>query len=265
MTSLPIVGACVVASIVVNVVQVGFYFTTEPMKFNPGKLNPINGLKKMFGLKAVNELVKSIFKVAAVIYFPYKFFEQNFKIFPGYINHSVNAAVSAVSYMTYQLCMKIIAVLFILAIADYAYQKYEFEKSIMMSKYDIKQEFKQHEGDPMIKAQLRRRMMELAKNSMASEVPKADVVITNPTHYAVALRYNQEEGDVAPKCVAKGTGKIALKIIEIARDNKVYVYQDPPMARTLFKELEVGDEIPEKLFVAVAEILAHVYQSEGRS
>jgi flagellar biosynthetic protein FlhB len=161
--------------------------------------------------------------------------------------------------------MKIIAVLFILAIADYAYQKYEFEKSIMMSKYDIKQEFKQHEGDPMIKAQLRRRMMELAKNSMASEVPKADVVITNPTHYAVALRYNQEEGDVAPKCVAKGTGKIALKIIEIARDNKVYVYQDPPMARTLFKELEVGDEIPEKLFVAVAEILAHVYQSEGRS
>jgi flagellar biosynthetic protein FlhB len=263
-TVVPIIVACSVASILVNVVQVGVMFTPEAIKFNPGKLNPINGFKKMFGLNAVNELGKSVLKISAIIYVPYDFFVQNFSRFPGFLNHPVEITLSNVSYMTYILCLKIIFILLALSVFDYLYQKYEFEKSIKMSKYDIKQEYKQHEGDPHIKAQLRRRMMELSKNSMAQEVPKADVIITNPTHYAIALRYNQDEGDVSPKCVAKGTGKIALKIIEIGRENSVFIHQDPPMARLLFKEIETGDEIPEQLFVAVAEILAHVYQKTGR-
>ncbi len=261
----PVVSATAVAALLVNVAQVGVIFTFEPMKFNPGKLNPINGFKKMFGLNAVNELGKSLLKVVATIYIPYRFFVLNFREFLKFIDYPIMISLGKLSYMTYRLCLEIIMVLLILSVLDWVYQKYEFEKSIKMSKYDVKQEYKQHEGDPHIKAALRRKMMQLSRQSMASEVPKADVIVTNPTHYAIALRYNQEAGDVAPVCLAKGTGAIALRIIDLGKENNVYIYQDPPLARSLFKDVDAGGEIPEQLFVAVAQILSVVYKNTGRS
>ena len=153
--------------------------------------------------------------------------------------------------------------LVVLSIADYIYQKYEFEKKLRMSKQDIKDEYKKSEGDPFIKGQRRQKQRELAMNRMIQEVPKADVLITNPTHFAIAIRYDMETMD-APQVIAKGKDYIALKMREIAKEHQVMTVENKPLARALFAAVEIGDSIPEEMFHAVGEILAYVYFQEGR-
>lgn len=261
----PVVLSCLLAGLIANLIQVGFLFTTKPLQFNPGKLNPVSGMKRVFSLSSFNELGKSLLKLGAIIYLPWRFLTSDLPIFPYFVRNTPMQSIDAIGWMTFKLCMQIILILMVIAMIDYAYQRYEYEKSLKMSKYDIKQEYKQMEGDPKIKSAIRRKMMEMSRRSLAKEVPKADVVITNPTHFAIALRYNREEGDHAPVCVAKGTNAVALRIREIAKENGVYIYEAPPLARSLYPQVDVGDAVPEELFVAVAEVLAHVYKYSGRN
>lgn len=260
----PVVLACLLAGLIANFIQVGFLFTLKPLKFNPERLNPLSGFKRIFSLSSLNELGKSLLKLAAIIYLPWRFLTQDLSIFPYFVHNPPLLSLETIAWMTFKLCLQILLILFVISLIDYGYQKYQYEKSLKMSKYDVKQEFKQMEGDPKIKAAIRRKMMQMSRRSLAKEVPKADVVITNPTHYAIALRYNRDEGDHAPVCLAKGTNAVALRIRELARENGVYIYEAPPLARALYPQVDVGEAIPEELFVAVAEVLAHVYKYSGR-
>lgn len=256
----PLLAAVFLAGYIANVLQVGFIFTLEPMAFNPGRLNPVSGLQRIFSLSSLNELAKSLLKIAAVAYLPYRFIVNEAGTLLSLIDAPAGTALAVAGWLGFKLAMQVLLVLLILAAIDYAYQRYEYEKSIMMSRYDVQQEMKQHDGDPHVKAAIRRRMMQMARRSLAKEVPKADVVVTNPDHYAVALRYRQDEGDAAPACVAKGTNAVAQKIKEIARENGIEIVENPPLARTLYAEVDAGELIPENLFVAVAEVLAFVYR-----
>ncbi len=262
--SLPVLGAAFLAGYAGNVAQTGFLFTTEPLSFNLSRLNPVSGLGRIFSLGSVNELGKSLVKIALVGYLPYRFMVREGGTFLAMLDAPIGVALETSAWLGFRLAMEVILVLLLLAFVDYAFQVYQYEKSLMMSRYDIQQEMKQHDGDPHIKAAIRRRMAQMARRSVAKEVPKADVVITNPEHYAVALRYRQDEGDVAPTCLVKGTNAVALRIKEIAREHGIYIHENPPLARTLYAEVEPGEMIPEKLFVAVAEVLAHVYKERRR-
>ena len=169
---------------------------------------------------------------------------------------------ASVGGLIWTLGLRVSITLFILAVADYAYQRYEFEKSLKMSLSEIKQENKQSDGDPQIKARIRRTQREMSKRRMMQDVPKADVIITNPTHFAVALRY--EAGGAAPKVVAKGQDEMAARIREVAREHKVPLVENKPLARTLYSTVEIGREIPADLYEAVAQVLAFVYRTYGR-
>nr|HPG59732.1 EscU/YscU/HrcU family type III secretion system export apparatus switch protein [Candidatus Wallbacteria bacterium] len=165
--------------------------------------------------------------------------------------------------LLFDLSMKILLMLLILAIIDYTYQRFEFEKKIMMSKYDIKQEFKQEEGDPYLKQELRRRARKIATGQMMREVPKAKVIVTNPTHLSIAIAYEEGQKGAVPSVVAKGADFVALKIREIAKENGIPLYEHKPLARELYEKVEVGEEIPEEFFEAIATVFAFVYKQKG--
>ena len=177
---------------------------------------------------------------------------------------SIPQFAATMGRMTLILALKMGAVIFIIAVLDYAYQKYEFEKSIRMSKQDLKDEYKDTEGSPQLKSRIRQVQRQMAQSRMMSAVPLADVVVTNPTHIAVALKYNPDDMDV-PMVLAKGERLIAQKIKEIAREHGIPCVEDKPLARSLFKLCDVGDLIPANLFKAVAEVLAYVYKLKGKT
>lgn len=256
---LPLGLGSLVIGLIMNYVQVGPLFTLETLtpKFN--RINPLSGLQRLFSPKSLVELAKSILKLIVVGYFAYSTIKGKVGVLIQTVNQSpLNAAFSIWSII-YQVALKICAFLLIMAIFDYAYQRYEHKKSLRMSKKEVKDEFKQHEGNPQIKSKIRQRQRQLATRRMMQDVPKADVVITNPTHFAVALRYDAETM-AAPVVVAKGEGYIAAKIKEIAALHEVTVVENKPLAQALFKTVEIGEAIPTKLFQAVAEVLAFVYR-----
>ncbi|CEG25926.1 flagellar biosynthesis protein FlhB [Bacillus sp. B-jedd] len=259
----PILGVAVLAALLSNFAQVGFMFNPESIKFNLGKLNPIQGAKQIFSMRAIVDLCKSILKMvitSAIVYmiaWPQK--EQLLVL--GEKN--LWDAAAFIGALTLKIGMGIAVALGILAAADYLYQKYEFEKKIKMSKQDIKDEFKKMEGDPFIKGQRRAKQRQMSMNRMMQEIPKADVLITNPTHFAIAIRYDFSTME-APEVIAKGKDHIALKIKEIAREHKIMTVENKPLARALYASVEIGETIPEELFNAVGEILAYVYFQEGR-
>ena len=239
--------------------QVGWTMTSEPFKPNFGRLNPISGMKKIISLRSVVELLKGLLKAgvfAVVIYSAIK----------NYLPASSRAMQmplvhGAASFwdMLWTLSMRLAAMLLAMALVDYLYQRWEFERSIRMSRQEIKEEYKQMEGDPQIKSKIRQKQRELAKKRMMADVPKADVVITNPTTLAVALLYDRRLMK-APQVVAKGKGFLAQKIRELAEAAGVPVVEDRPLAWALYGGVEVGDEISQDLYRSVAEILAMVYR-----
>lgn len=259
---LPVLIVVFIAGIVSNVAQIGFMVTFEPLKPTFDKINPINGFKRIFSKRLLFETAKALVKIAAIGYVFYstvkKIFDDIFMTPLMDIDTYFNFSADAV----YRLGMKIVIAFIIFAIIDYIWQKYDYEDNLMMSKQEVKDELKQLEGDPLIKSRIRNIQREMARKRMISEIPQADVVITNPTHVAVAIRY-KEGKDNAPVIVAKGKNLMAEKIKEIARKNSVIIMENPPLARALVK-LEAGWEIPPELFQAVAEILAYVYQSKGK-
>ncbi|MDI9371077.1 MAG: flagellar biosynthesis protein FlhB [Synergistaceae bacterium] len=259
---LPLGLTTAIGALLVTTAQVGIEITPKPLIPNMGRFNPVSGLKKVLSLRSVMELLKGLLKAslfALVIYFAMK---KDMPELVAAIRMPLPDGVALLFSKLLGLCFRLAFLLLVIALFDYAYQKWEFEKSIKMSKQELKEEYKQMEGDPQIKSKIRQKQRELARSRMMSSVPKADVVITNPTRLAVALEYDREIME-APVIVAKGSGFVADKIRALAEEHGVPIVENRPLAWSLFESLEVGDEIPEHLYRAVAEVLAFIYKLKG--
>ena len=257
----PVMFTIMIAGVLANVFQTGFLFTIKPIMPKLEKINPIKGIKRIFSVKTIVEGIKMTLKVAVA-------FGVGYYLFLGFLGEIPRLALMNVfeqirwfSQKAIILIFSMMAVFLVFAIIDFIYQRYSYKKSLRMSKQEIKDEFKQTEGNPEIKAKIRQLQREMSKKRMMAEVPKADVVITNPTHYAVAIRYDKEKEE-APRVIAKGTDNLAIKIKEIAREAGVMIVENPPLARELYKSVEVEEIIPPKLYQAVAEVLAFVYKAK---
>jgi flagellar biosynthetic protein FlhB len=241
-----------------NVIQVGILFSAEPILPKLSKIDPIQGFQRLFSLKSLVELFKNILKMSVVGIVAYQTVKKEIIVLPTLMDQSVSGILIYIGRTSYRIMGLACIVLIMLAILDYAYQRWEHEKSLRMSKKDIRDEYKHTEGDPVIKGRIKRQQREMARKRMMANVPRADVVITNPTHLAVALRYDSEKM-IAPVVIAKGAGFIAEKIKEISKVHSIPVIENKPLAQVLYKIVDVDQVVPENLYKAVAEILAYVY------
>ncbi len=257
----PFFLALLITGIVSNVAQFGFLLSTKAITPKLERVNPVKGLGRLFSLKTAFELVRNLLKLifaSVVAYF----------LVMKIINEALNMSFIPINHEIYFLIkytvMLILAFALIsipVAIIDFVYRKWEYEENLKMSKHEVKEERKMYEGNPQVKAAIRKKQREMAMMRMMAEVPKADVVITNPEHFAVALKYERGK-DNAPRVVAKGKDFIAQKIKDIARKHDVPIVEDPPLARALYSSVEVGSIIPEKFYVAIAKILARIYREK---
>ncbi|MDR1875278.1 MAG: flagellar biosynthesis protein FlhB [Synergistaceae bacterium] len=248
----------------VTIRQVGWVVSFEPFSFNLDRLNPISGMKKILSMRSVVELLKGILKASLFGLVIWIALKNKLPTAIRAMQFSMEQGALQLWDLLWNLAMQLAVMLLIMGAIDYLYQKWDFEKSIRMSKQEIKEEYKQMEGDPQIKSKIRQKQRELAKKRMMSSVPKADVVITNPTTLAVALIYDREAMS-APQVTAKGKGLIARKIREIAEKHGIPIIENRPLARALFEGVEIGDEVPENLYRGVAEILAMVYRLKKKN
>jgi flagellar biosynthetic protein FlhB len=258
----PILLATLMCSIVANVMQGGLVFSAQALGFHFEKLNPKNGFGRIFSKNGLMELFKSLLMLIAIGIISYHVISQYLPIFPRLVLMDVKKLVYWTAYISYEVFIRVAILLIIMAIADFMFQKYRFKEQLKMTKQEIRDEFKETEGDPTTKGRIRRIQRELARKRMMAEVPNADVVITNPTHYAVALSYKMDSMD-APKVIAKGVGFLALKIKELAQEHDIPLVENKPLAQTLYKTVEVGESIPNSLYKAVAEILAYIYKAKN--
>lgn len=259
----PIMVVAILAGLAANFTQIGFLFTTEPLKLDLKKLDPIQGAKKIFSARALVELLKSLLKITFIgtITFLIIWIYKDEMMMLAF--KTAENAIGFFGRITIIMGVSAAFALLFLSVFDYTYQKYDFEKSLKMSKKDVKDEHKNIEGDPQIKAKIKEKQRQMATRRMMSEVPSADVVITNPTHFAIAIKYDEDKAS-APYVVAKGADQIAFKIREIAKANNVVTVENKPLARTLYDVIEIGDIIPEEFYQAVAEMLAYVYRLEKK-
>jgi flagellar biosynthetic protein FlhB len=258
---IPLMLVVVTAGVIGNVAQIGFLITGEKLSPSLAKLNPISGLKKLVSLRSLVELAKSIIKLVIISGVAYIVIHRYLDQIPGLMQLSVGNILGFIGQVSFQLCLYTCMVLFLMAVLDYAYTKWQHQQDLKMTKQEVKDEYKQREGDPAVKARIRSVQREMARKRMMEAVPEATVVITNPTHLAIALKY--EEGMQAPTVVAKGAGFVAQKIKAVAKENGIPLVENKPLARTIFKSTEIGDFIPAELYRAVAEILAYVYRLKG--
>lgn len=259
LTVLPFFAFGVVITFLISVIQVGWTVSAKPMQPKLSKFNPINGFKRIFSKDTLFELVKSILKVGIIIYIAYTSVRDEAGHLFILYELDLKQAIALVGTLIIDIGLKISIVYLVIGIADYAYQKWKFNDEMKMTKQEVKDEFKNTEGDPQIKGRQRRKMQEVSQRRMMQDVPKADVVITNPTHYAVALKYEAEVRP-APYVVAKGEDYLAQKIKEVARENNVEIVENKPLARMLYSNVDIGADIPPELYQAVAEILAVIFQ-----
>jgi len=262
---MPIFAAVFVAAILGNVVQVGFQISTHPLKFDWSKIkfDPATIFKKTFLSKQIAmNLFKTLFKVVAIGMIAYLIIKSEYDVILKTPDLSIGLAFQSISIITLKIILWTSVVLLLLSIPDYYFQKREFIESLKMTKEELKEELKETVGDPYIRARLKEMQREIATRNMIKEVPKADVVITNPTHFAVALQYDNFIME-APKVLAKGVDSMALKIRQIARENNIMIIENRPLAQELFYTLDVGDFIPEKLFYAVSLVYAEFYKKKN--
>ncbi len=245
-------------ALLVNYFQVGFVLSTDSIQPKLSKINPINGFQRLFSMKSLVELIKNVFKILIIVSLVYITIKGEIENFIPLSEQSVGEILVYIGKLAFKIVFRTCLLLIILAIFDYLYQRWEYEKNLKMSKQEVKDEFKQTEGDPIIRARIKRLQREAARKRMMASVPKADVVITNPTHLAVAIHYDQSRMS-APKVVAKGRGHIAEKIKQIATENRVTIVEDRPLAQILYKMVDVDEVIPTNLYKAVAEVMAFVY------
>jgi len=261
-TALPIMIAIMAIGLAINFFQVGLNFNTEAIGFKLDKLNPINGFGRIFSKRSLMELVKSLMKIAIIGFFLYDFLIDHLMEMPQFIYFDLPTSLAQISDIIFKMAFEVIGVIMIVGFMDYAYQKWQTTQDLKMSKQEVKDEMKQSEGDPQIKGKIKQKQRQMAMSRMMQEVPKADVIVTNPTHFAVALKY--EKGMVAPQIVAKGQDLVARRIKEIANENRVPIVENKPLARALYASTQVGDMVPAELYQAVAEVLAYVYRLKQR-
>lgn len=255
----PVLAAVFVSALVANYAQVGVVFTTEKIQPELKKIDPIQGLSQKFSMQTLNELLKSLLKISLVCFVVYREVTNALPEFMPLMDQEAGQYLSFIAITAFWIFLKCAILIAILAAIDYAFQRWQFMKKMKMTKQEIKEEAKQSEGDPLVKGRIRSIQMEMARNRMMEEVPTADVIITNPTRLAVALRYDSNKMK-APLVVAKGAGLIAKRIREIAIENSVPLVEDKPLAQALFKSVNISQPIPDDLFQAVAEVLAYVYK-----
>ncbi len=254
----PIVAVVLVAGIAANLMQVGLKLSPSALAFDVSKLNPITGMKRFFQKRTFVDLLKNVLKVGLIGFLSYLVIKGMFGELIASPLLSLPGVVEMAKGSFRHLMTVLLALMAVIALADWAYQKWQFEQDVKMSRQELKEEAREYEGDPQVKARIRAIQYETARKRMLSDVPRADVVLTNPTHFAVALKY--EQGAPAPIVLAKGADYLAQKIKEIAKQSRVPVIENKPLARALYREVKVGRLIPESLFQAVAEVLAYVYR-----
>lgn len=264
LTTVPLLAALALTALLANALQVGLVWTLEPVNPNLNRINPIEGAKRIFSRRSLFELGKGIFKVLLVVVVSYGVLRQAVNAVITRSDGDVAAIISIVGDYGLSLVWRAVGVLAVVALLDYLYQRFEYERNLMMTHQQVKDELKETEGDPHLRARIRKRQRELAQMRMLQDVAEADVVITNPTHYAVALKYDPEKMS-APVCCAKGKDWLALRIREIARQHNVTWVEDRYLARTLYGSVELGQPVPPALYKAVAEVLAFVWRLKGRS
>jgi len=256
----PILSTIMVAGILANLLQTkGISFAIEPLKPKFSKLNPLKGIGRIFSKNSISELMKSLFKVGVLTFIGYITIKSRMEQMPPMMSFSVGQILSFMGDVMLEIMIKALLFMALLAAADMTFQVFQHKEEIKMSKEEVKQERKETEGDPQIKQRIRSTQLELARKRMMAAVPEADVVVTNPTHISVALKYDKDIHQ-APIVVAKGADNIAAKIKEIAKNSNVPLVENKPLARTLYKTVEIGQFIPANLFRAIAEILAQVYK-----
>ncbi len=253
---------CAVA-ILSNYLQIGGLLSLEAIKPQASKISPFQGLKRLFSLQAMMEFVKSLLKLTIVGWIAYETVNNETMNLLPLLDKGPTQILQYIGGVSFSLFLKTCMVMVILATLDFLFQKWEFEKNLRMTRQEVKEEFKQTEGDPHTKSRIRSIQREMAQKRMMAEVPKADVVITNPTRLAIALRYEAGRME-APMVVAKGSGMVAEKIREIARQSNVPVIENRPLAQSLYKLVDIGKPITENLYQAVAEVLAYVYRLKNK-
>ncbi|MDR1603239.1 MAG: flagellar biosynthesis protein FlhB [Gracilibacteraceae bacterium] len=263
MIVLPLLLTAVFVNVAVTMFQTRMLFTTEKLKFKFSNLNPINGLKRMFSLRSVVELVKNLLKIIIIGVLVYTSINQTFHDLPRLFDMEVLAVLIYAGDRVFALVWKIALVFAAIAFLDYRYQRWDYEKKLRMTKHEVKQEYKQLEGDPLIKSHRRQEQLKISRARMMQDVTRADVVIRNPTHFSVALRYDENESS-APVLLAKGQDYVALKINEIAAAAGIPFVENAPLARGIYRQVELGQEILPEFYQAAAEVFAWLYRLNRR-
>jgi flagellar biosynthetic protein FlhB len=259
----PLFAGVFLVGVLSNVLQFGFLFSAEPLALKPQNLNPAQGFQRLFSRRTAVEFFKNLVKIVLVVVVTWLTVQSRLPAILLFLQSDLGQFFNQLGALSSQLFLRLGLCLLGLAALDYWYQRYEFEESIKMSKQEVKDEYKQLEGDPQIKARVRQIQRENSRRRMLADLPKADVVITNPTHLAVAVQYDGKAMD-APRVVAKGARLMAERIKELAREHEIPVMENKPLARALFESTPVGGQVPGNLFSAVAELLAFVYQMQGK-
>ena len=253
----PVLIVAVIIAVLGNMLQQRWMVTSEPMKPKFSKLSPVNGFKRIFSVRQLFELLKSIAMIIVIGIIVYTEIKDKVNLLLTFYNITLYQAIGAIGEIIVNLGIKISAVFLVIGFIDLFYQRHKFKQDTMMTKQEIKDEFKNAEGDPQVKGQIRRRMQEISRRRMMQQLPEADVLITNPTHFAVALKYEPNSG-MAPVVIAKGADYLAYKIKEVAKENNIEIVENKPLARIIYHNVDIGMEIPPELYQAVAEILAAV-------
>lgn len=260
---LPFILGVMVVGVVANVAQVGLHFSPKMLQFKGARLNPLKGIVGMFSTRAFVEVGKSSAKIVVIGLVIFSYLKSRSAEIAAMTGCSYLTTVRTIGDLTYQLLLRTAVVLLVIAALDYTYQRFTHEKQLKMTRQEVKEDMKRSEGDPQVKGKIRQRQREAAQRRMMSEVPRADVVVTNPTHFAVALKY-ESDTSAAPVVLAKGADLLAQRIKAIAEENNVPMVENVQLARALYATVEIGDEIPADLYQAVAEILAYVYKLNQR-
>ena len=255
----PLVVVLVIAAVGVNVSQVGVLFTGQPLQPKAERISPLAGLKRIFSKKGLVELAKGLFKIGVVAIITYMTLESEADTLLALVDMTIGQIFGIGAEIVLDLGFRVALVLLLMAVLDYAFQRWDYENNLKMTKQELKEEQKQQEGDPVLRSRVRSLQRDMSRKRMMSDVGESDVVVTNPTHLAVALKYDPSKM-VAPIVMAKGQRLVAQKIRELAREAGVPIVENKPLARALFKAVKVGQEIPEDLFRATAEVLAFVFQ-----
>ena len=259
----PICAVAMILGVLPTIAQTKGLFSMKALKPKFSRLNPFAGIKKMFSLQAIVGILKGLIEVIVVGVMIYNEITSRMPKILALMDAGVMQGLAYAALSIYDLVMLICIMLVFVAAADFLFQWWQFEKKLKMSKQEVKEEYKQMEGDPQVKSKIKQRQQQMAQRRMMQDVPSADVVIRNPTHYAVALRYDQDKNK-APQVVAKGKDFLAMRIVDIAENHDVMCIENPPLARALYAQVDLGREIPYELYDAVAEVLTVVYKAKGK-